>query len=74
MRSGIFAVGAFVTEPTLYIIGLTKIPAGLILLEESLEMLGVTFLLWSGFLLAASEGLLSFLNYDAESEDARLVA
>lgn len=62
------------TEPTLYIAGMIHIPPSLVLLEELLEMLGVTFLLWSGFLLAASEGMLAFLDYDADSPDQRLVA
>lgn len=70
----VFAVGAFVTEPMLYTVGLTHIPPSLILLEELLEMLGVTFLLWSGFLLAASEGLLAFLDFDSDPEDSRLAA
>jgi hypothetical protein len=56
---GVFGLGAFVIEPVLNILGVRAAPA-LILLEETLEMIGVTFVLWSLFALAEREDLLAF--------------
>jgi hypothetical protein len=64
---GIFGLGAFAMEPITSLVLHTSGPA-FVWIEETLEMLGVTFLLWSAFALAEREGVLAF----AEAE--RVVA
>jgi hypothetical protein len=55
----IFALGAFLVEPSARIT-FHRVAVGFVWLEETMEMLGVTFLVWSGFALAVQEGLLAF--------------
>lgn len=52
----VFAAGAFGLEPVL---NLLNVHAGtfLVLLEETMEMVGVTFILWAALVMARSEGL-----------------
>ena len=70
----IFGAGAFLTESTLGLAGVSRIPPGFILVEEMLEMIGVTCLLWSGFSLARAEGLLAFLEEPEFVEEPRKAA
>lgn len=55
----IFAIGAFAVEPSATFLRGSPGPA-FIWLEETLEMLGVTCMLWCGFAMAQHEGLLAF--------------
>lgn len=55
----VFAIGAFGIEPLASLLLGSPGPA-FVWVEETMEMLGVTLLLWSGFALAQYEGLLAF--------------
>ena len=70
----IFGAGAFLTESTLGIAGVLRIPPAFILVEEMLEMTGVTCLLWSGLCLARAEGLMAFLVEPSPVTRPRVVA
>lgn len=59
----VFALGAFGIEPITSLVFHTSGPA-YVWVEETMEMLGVTFLLWSAFSLAAREGMLAFATAD----------
>jgi hypothetical protein len=70
----VFGAGAFLTESTLGLAGASRIPPGFIFVEEMLEMLGVTCLLWSGFCLASAENLMAFLAEPELVEQPRKAA
>ena len=63
---GVFALGAFGIEPIVSLVFHTSGPA-YVWVEETMEMLGVTFLLWSAFGLAEREGMLAFADADARN-------
>ncbi|MBC7896352.1 MAG: hypothetical protein H7066_13130 [Cytophagaceae bacterium] len=67
----IFAFGAFGIEPITSLVLHTSGP-GFVWLEETMEMLGVTFLLWSAFALAQREGILAFANVDGTAAGPRV--
>ncbi|MCC6318715.1 MAG: hypothetical protein IT361_13625 [Gemmatimonadaceae bacterium] len=56
----VFALGAFGIEPVVSLGIHAKLGPAFVWLEETMEMLGVTFILWGAFALATSEGLLAF--------------
>lgn len=60
---GVFALGAFGIEPITSLVLHTS-GAAFVWVEETMEMVGVTFLLWSAFSLAEREGILAFADAD----------
>jgi hypothetical protein len=66
----VFGVGAFGIEPVLNLLNQRSGPS-LVLFEETLEMVGVTFLVWASFAVAASEGLLAFQHHEPRVRPGR---
>lgn len=62
---GVFGLGAFGIEPITSLVFRTSGPA-YVWVEETMEMVGVTFLLWSAFALAEREGMLAFAEVERE--------